>query len=428
MLASFILSLALLTLVSAQQYAGRYINNTLPAVGGSEIAFWNMKDANGKNVTFTNYASLNATGGRLPPANIKRVVLLLHGLNRDPYNYMANLLSAISQIPNRPDVTLNNVLMIAPYFPNGNDKNVGFPWVNSTSTTNALVWQGSGFAGGYNNQYPTSQATVSSFSVLDQLIQYYDNKTLLSVFLLLLLSSPSALSSFFSLLFCPLLLLLSPCSTFSSFYSLLLLLSPPSVVSSFCSLLLLLFLCHTHKLTQFVPSPNINQIVIGGHSLGAQAVQRYAAVGNVLNQKTPVSYWVANPNSLAWLSPTRPLATAQCSTYDYWRDGLSNFNATYGATVVNNASSSGRAAVQARYNSRQIAYARGTLDFGDDSTTCAPYTTGGNRNERFFWFIYQFPVSCTNGSCSTIDYVYSGKSAFPRLPLTFSCSLPLTHT
>jgi len=181
MLASFILSLALLSLVSAQQYAGRYINNTLPAVGGSEIAFWNMKDANGKNVTFTNYASLNATGGRLLPANIKRVVLLVHGLNRDPYNYMVNLLSAFSQIPNRPDVTLNNVLMIAPYFPNGNDKNVGFPWANSTSTTNALVWQGSGYAGGYNNQYPTAQATVSSFSVLDQLIQYYDNKTLLSV-------------------------------------------------------------------------------------------------------------------------------------------------------------------------------------------------------------------------------------------------------
>ena len=171
-------------------------------------------------------------------------------------------------------------------------------------------------------------------------------------------------------------------------------------------------------------SPNINQIVIGGHSLGAQAVQRYAEVGNVLNQKTPVSYWVANPNSFAWLSATRPLATVQCSTYDYWRDGLSNFNATYGALLVNNASASGRAAVQARYKSRQIAYARGTLDFGDDSTTCAPYTTGVNRNERFFWFINQFPVSCTSGACSTVDYVYSGMFPLARTSIS---GPPLMH-
>lgn len=132
-------------------------------------------------------------------------------------------------------------------------------------------------------------------------------------------------------------------------------------------------------------------------------------VGNVLNQKTPVTYWVGNPNSFGWFTAQRPLSTASCATYDSWRDGLSNYTNTYGAALVANASAAGRAAVLANYQSRQIAYARGTQDFGDDSTTCAPYTNGINRNERFFNFINSFPPTCSSGACSTIDYVYSGK-------------------
>lgn len=185
MLAILLFLIPLLACSSAQQFAGAFINNSLPAVPGSEIAFFNLKDANSKNVTLTNYVSLNSTRGRLLPASIKRVVLYVHGLNRDPQTYESYLLSAFSQIPNRPDVTLDNVLMLAPYFPNGNDKNVGYPWNTSATTpgagsyTSALVWQGSGYANGANNQYPYKQTTVSSFSVLDQIIQYYDNKALL---------------------------------------------------------------------------------------------------------------------------------------------------------------------------------------------------------------------------------------------------------
>lgn len=156
-------------------------------------------------------------------------------------------------------------------------------------------------------------------------------------------------------------------------------------------------------------SPNNNQIVIGGHSAGAQTVQRYAEVGNILNITTPLSYWVANPNSYAWLSTARPLSYLTCPTYDVWPQGLTNYTSpfTYAATLV----AQGRSAVLARYNSRKVAYARGLLDEGDDSSTCDPESQGANRGDRFYEFIKAFPPSCANFStCATVDYVDVGKS------------------
>lgn len=51
----------------------------------------------------------------------------------------------------------------------------------------------------------------------------------------------------------------------------------------------------------------------------------YAALGKKLDIKSAVTYWVGNPNSYIWLSTERPLSIAQCPTYDYYRDGYTNF-------------------------------------------------------------------------------------------------------
>lgn len=83
---------------------------------------------------------------------------------------------------------------------------------------------------------------------------------------------------------------------------------------------------------------------------------------------------------------------------------------TYGTSLV----ASGRPAILTNYQSRGIAYGRGTQDTGDDSSTCAPFTTGANRNERFFNFIEAFPVSCSDPSgndCDTVDLVNCGHDA-----------------
>lgn len=83
---------------------------------------------------------------------------------------------------------------------------------------------------------------------------------------------------------------------------------------------------------------------------------------------------------------------------------------SYGQSLV----SSGRQAIIENYQSKQIAYARGTQDKGDDSSGCAPFTTGGNRHERFFNFIKAFPVSCPDPkgtNCDTVDLVNMGHDA-----------------
>jgi hypothetical protein len=156
--------------------------------------------------------------------------------------------------------------------------------------------------------------------------------------------------------------------------------------------------------------PNMQHIVVSGHSLGGQMVQRYTMVGNSLGLSIPISYYVGNPDSFAWFTTDRPISTASCPTFDDWRNGLSGYseNVTYGTDLV----AAGRDAVYARYTSRTVAYGRGTLDLGDASSTCGPYTTGANRNERFFNFIKAFPPTCHTGAmCDTVDYVNVGHDA-----------------
>lgn len=83
---------------------------------------------------------------------------------------------------------------------------------------------------------------------------------------------------------------------------------------------------------------------------------------------------------------------------------------TYGQSLV----TAGRTAILANFNSKAINYARGTLDLGDDASTCAAETTGANRNERFFNFIKAFPVSCPDpagNNCDTVDLIPAGHDA-----------------
>lgn len=155
-------------------------------------------------------------------------MVIIHGLNRDPQTYISQALSALSQVANSSDINTDSVAIVAPYFLDGDDENIGYPLVDNLrptqgSITNAPVWDGSTWSAGGPNQYPwTSSKNISSYTVLDQVIQYFDNVTMF---------------------------------------------------------------------------PNMKQIVIAGHSLGAQTVQRYAAIGQPGPTNSPVSYWVANPDS-----------------------------------------------------------------------------------------------------------------------------------
>ncbi|KAI5359257.1 Putative carbohydrate-binding WSC, alpha/Beta hydrolase [Septoria linicola] len=154
--------------------------------------------------------------------------------------------------------------------------------------------------------------------------------------------------------------------------------------------------------------PNLKQIVLAGHSMGGQMLQRYAAVSQASFTR-PVTYWIGNPDSYAWLSTDRPLSTAECDTYDEYRAGYTDY-ASYGGTLDYSGAlvASGRDAILANFQTKQIAYARALLDHGDHSSDCGANTTGASRHERFFYYISAFPPSCedsTSANCDTVDLI-----------------------
>lgn len=114
--------------VLAQQFVGATVNNSLPAVVGAELTYWNILDANNKNATLINYSSLGSNGQRLTPSNVKRALVFMHGDNRDPWDYMSYMQTAFNAIQGHPEITADNVQMVAPYFANGADKSFGYPW------------------------------------------------------------------------------------------------------------------------------------------------------------------------------------------------------------------------------------------------------------------------------------------------------------
>lgn len=345
------------------QYRGTPIPNTLPALGGAEITYFKIRDPSGQypcnsttvraDLSLINYMSLNSTGGRHQNNAIRRAVVIVHGLNRNAWTYEGHILNALSQVT-RDEINSDSVVVMAPYFANGEDKGTGYPWNPegefqwNRASSAALVWAGSQWAGGAVNQYPPRTQTVSSYDALDQIVQWFGD---------------------------------------------------------------------TDRF------PNMKQIVIAGHSLGAQMVHRYAAVGRSaadLGVEVPINYYIGNPNSFAWLSEDRPLPTAKCpEEYDVYREGYTDYNEygaentqpmTYGTGLV----AAGREAIAANLASKAINHGRGTRDHGDTSRSCGPATTGKDRNERFFEFIKAFPATCPDPrgkNCDTVDYVPTDHNA-----------------
>ena len=330
------------SLAAAQQYAGDIISGSLPTVANAQVNFWKIANPNGPghndNLTLVNYENLGTNGQRIVPANIQRAVIVIHGLLRDPWNYQNDAQNALLIANgNAPYINRDSVSIVAPFFPNGNDKAFAYPWTDGLaagrgSTTNALVWSGSQWSAGADNRYPHNSRHTSSYYVLDEMLKYYDNAEMF---------------------------------------------------------------------------PNLKQIVLVGHSLGGQMLQRYAAIGEQLSLSTPVTYWIGNPNSYVWMSTSRPLNIPNCPDYDNYRDGYTNFTEypmSYGTDLVNQ----GRDAIAANFQTRAINYARALLDAGDHSSTCGANTTGGNRNERFFQFIKWWAPTCPNptgSQCDTVDLI-----------------------
>ena len=138
--------------------------------------------------------------------------------------------------------------------------------------------------------------------------------------------------------------------------------------------------------------PDVKQIVIFGHSGGAQVVQRYA----LLAQEQPalktegirLRYVVANPSSYAYFNEQRPVAFdhAKCPGFNRWKYGLVDPPIYAGGQTP--------AQLEGRYVKREVIYLLGQQDTDPQHTaldkSCAAKAQGAYRLERgklFFGYL-----------------------------------------
>jgi hypothetical protein len=106
--------------------------------------------------------------------------------------------------------------------------------------------------------------------------------------------------------------------------------------------------------------PALTDVVIAGHSGGAQVVQRYAIAGRgeaaLARQHVAVRYVVANPSSYAYFSAERPEPSiaATCAGYDNWKFGMANRPAYLAEATP--------AELERTYVARRLIYLLGTRD------------------------------------------------------------------
>lgn len=161
----------------------------------------------------------------------------------------------------------------------------------------------------------------------------------------------------------------------------------PSPVSAFDVLDTLLA-----RLSDRTRFPDLTDIVVIGHSAGAQFVQRYVAVGRGARAGLQVRYVVANPSSYLWFSPDRPgtdgrpapfAGAAACPTYNYWKFGLAGGLPPY---VKDDP-----ATLEARYVSREVVYLLGANDIDpnqrDLDRSCGGEAEGPYRLARGHAFL-----------------------------------------
>lgn len=130
--------------------------------------------------------------------------------------------------------------------------------------------------------------------------------------------------------------------------------------------------------------PNLTQVVVAGHSGGAQVVQRYAVAGRgeagLAALGIAVRYVVANPSSYAYFSAERPLppAPGACPRFDDWKYGMQDRPAYLSAATP--------AALEQGYVARRVVYLLGTLDTNPNhpalDKSCMAETQGPYRYAR----------------------------------------------
>lgn len=130
---------------------------------------------------------------------------------------------------------------------------------------------------------------------------------------------------------------------------------------------------------------SIKQVVVGGHSMGGQAVMRYAVLKKTKAYDTNMRFWVGNPGSWAWLDDQRPYQNDTCTGWDSWGYGIGNATSVVG--YARRDVSASKEAIVERFRSRKVHYAVGLADTGPGDTHCQARMQGGSHLDRGSQFI-----------------------------------------
>ncbi|KAN0064748.1 hypothetical protein ACQY0O_001805 [Thecaphora frezii] len=376
----------------------------VPAVNGSDDGGWQfLPDLDGFTLNRTFKVRGDATmpfyiSNSYDASQIKRAVIIMPGKPRDCWKYSALLRSALNVVAQQAQPGANNasVLLMGMCWLNQNDKAAG------ALRPNELYWRSSGWMKGSPSQGPPVPLTVEEYQAkLHKL-----NRTLQAQADRADPGNPASDSS-------P-----SPSSTANlirrqalalgtddahhrranlgaTFQNLTL---PPEEnqtnVSSYE--VLDVFLDWLFDKSVF---PNLNRVVVAGHSMGAQCVQRYAMLKKTKAYDPNVMYWVGNPGSYVFPTSDRENANASCTAPETWPYGLLNVSSIpkYARRDVNASVTS----VVARYRSRDLHYALGLLDNGQGDTHCQSMMQGWNHLDRGCHFVLALANTSDSGEYQT---------------------------
>ncbi|GAC94173.1 hypothetical protein PHSY_001744 [Pseudozyma hubeiensis SY62] len=138
--------------------------------------------------------------------------------------------------------------------------------------------------------------------------------------------------------------------------------------------------------------PNLNSVVVAGHSMGGQAAQRYALMKKTKAYDDNVRFWIGNPGSWAWLIDSRPYFNDTCQAgnqWDTWPYGL-NGNQSKITPYARKDVLANKTYVVDRFLNRHISYALALLDVGAGDTHCPARWQGGNHLDRGSEFVLQY--------------------------------------
>lgn len=153
--------------------------------------------------------------------------------------------------------------------------------------------------------------------------------------------------------------------------------------------------------------PKLNQVVVAGHSMGGQMVQRYALLKKTKKYDQNMQFWAGNPGSYAWLTDNRPYTNDSCVDPLQWHYGIGG-NQTKITKYARKDVVTNRQAVVDRFLSRKMHLALGLLDNGAGDTHCEARLQGGNHLDRGSQFAIQISgISEANGwpASHTLDYI-----------------------